>query len=150
MLAQRAFDATDFFQIWFEPHLREAVRRSPEYHEATDSELPVSESAGVQVKSIIGGKSPIQLVVDARIEHLTVAPNAAYEFGEDASRTQAMVVVNGEFELHDGTDSRLVKPREFLVCDGRLHGAQLKAGTAGGEVVIVDVPTEVSYPLLSK
>ena len=147
---ERTFDATEFFQIWFEPKLREALTRPPEYHEASDSELPVTESAGVRVKSIIGGKSPIKLVVDARIEHLSLDPDVKHGIGRNKARTQAIVVVNGHFQIQNGGHSRLVKARDFLVVDGQLDDAQLKAGSTGGEVVVVDVPTEVSYPLLAK
>ncbi len=144
------FDATEFFQIWFEPNLREALTRPAEYHEASESELPVTETDGVRVKSIIGGKPSIKLVVDARIEHLSMAPDATHGNGQDNARTQAIVVVNGDFEVQNGGDSRLVKARDFLIVEGQLDAAQLKAGPTGGEVAVVDVPTEVSYSLLAR
>ena len=148
---ERTFeDSTEFFQIWFEPNLREAISRPPEYHEATDLELPASESEGVRIKSIIGGKSAIRLVTDARMEYWTFAANATYEIGEDKARTQSIVVVNGDFVVQDGAESRLVQARDFLVVTGKLDNVWLTAGENGGEAVLVDVPTEVSYPLLEK
>lgn len=148
---ERTFaDATDFFQIWFEPNLTEALTRPPEYHEASDAELPVTESEGVRIKSIIGGKSPIKLVVDAQMEHLALEPNATYEIGLSKDRTQSIVVVSGDFEILNSAGSRLVQVRDFLVAESRLDGVQLRAGSTGGEFVVVDVPIEVSYPLLAK
>ena len=148
---ERTFaDTTDFFQIWFEPNLTEALTRPPEYFEASDAELPVTESEGVRIKSIIGGKSPIKLVVDAQMEHLMLEPHATYEIGKSQNRTQSIVVVSGDFEIQSGAESRLVQARDFLVAEGSLDDVQLKAGSTGGEFVVVDVPIEVSYPLLAK
>ncbi len=148
---ERTFqDATEFFQIWFEPNLREAVRRPPEYRQATDAELPATESGGVRVKTIIGGKSPINLVTDARLEYWTFAANATLALREDPARTQAMVVVNGDFALQHGAERHLVQARDFVVLTGGLNHPRLEAGKTGGEVMVVDVPTVVSYPLLEK
>jgi len=39
---EQTFESTEFFQIWFEPDLREAITQPPTYNEASDSELPVN------------------------------------------------------------------------------------------------------------
>ena len=138
------------FQILFEPSLSEAVTRAPKYYEAADGELPVSESEGIRIKSIIGGQSPIKLVADARMEHWSFAANATYGLGEDPARTQAIVAVEGDFAIQNGAERRLVQARDFLVVTGKLDNVWLTAGENGGEAVLVDVPTEVCYPLLEK
>ena len=146
---EQTFDTTDFFQIWFEPDLREALKRPPTYYEASDAELPVSEKDGVHTKSILGGAAPMSLVADAQVEHLTLAPNAELEFGKDGTRTQAIVVIDGAMQIHGSDGQREVQPRDFLVVEGA-SDAQLKAGSTAGEALIVDVPTKVTYPLLNK
>ena len=147
---ERTFGPTDFFQIWFEPDLREAVRRAPAYYDARDADLPVTDVRGVRVKSVVGGNSPIELVVDAQIQHLSIDSGLAYRVGTNGARTQAVVVIKGDLELQHGASSQLIQRRDFLVVEGRLDDTFLKARATGGEVVIVDVPTSVSHPLLSK
>ena len=110
----------------------------------------IRESDGVRVKSIIGGESPIKLVADARMEHWLLAANASFGLGDNQDRTQAIVAVEGDFTIQDGTDPRHVQARDFLVVTGKLDNALLTAGEHGGELMVVDVPTKVSYPLLKK
>ena len=57
-------DRTDFFQIWFEPNLKEALSRKPTYHEYADAEFPRENRDGVEIKSIIGNGGPIDLVAE--------------------------------------------------------------------------------------
>ena len=84
------------------------------------------------------------------MEYWTFAANATYEIGEDKARTQSIVVVNGDFAVQDGAESRLVHARDFLVVTGGLGNVRLVAAETGGEAMVVDVPTVVSYPLLHK
>ena len=146
---EQTFETTEFFQIWFEPNLREAMTQNPTYSEASDSELPATQSDGVHTKSIIGGASPIQLVADVRVEHLSLNSHATHALKTAAGRAQAIVFVTGDFEVHTQVDKHNVSARDFVVVEG-IADAKLKAGSMGGEVVVVNVPTAVSYPLLSK
>ena len=145
---EQTFEATEFFQIWFEPDLREAMKQPPTYSEASDAELPVTLEGDVRTKTIIGGASPIRLVSDVRVEHVTLGANATYSFDATAERTHAVVVVDGDFEVYTQANRHFAQRRDFLVIDGNAE-AQLTSPT-GGEVVIVNAPTSVSYPLLTK
>ena len=122
------------------------MTQPPTYREANDSELPATQSDGVHTKSIIGGESPIHLVADVQVQHLTLEANASYTFGTTTERTDAIVVVSGELEVHDQANKQIVHARDFLVVEGTAN-SQLKASATGGEVVVVNVPTNVSYPL---
>ena len=146
---EQTFDETEFFQIWFEPDLREALNRVPTYREASDTELPVKVINDVRIKSIIGGDSPIHLVTDVHVAHLTLEANATHTFDNTTDRTNAVVVIDGEFEIQTHSDELTVRDRDFLLIP---EGAdtQLHAKSTGGEVVVVNVPTSVSYPLLDK
>ena len=148
---ERVSDAAELFQIWFEPNLREALARPPEYHEATDAQLPEVESAGVRVKSILGGQSPLSLVADAQMDQLTFEPNTSYAIGGQAGKTQAMVVVEGDFQVKVADESKAAQARDFVVVKAGPSGVTIKAGTtSGGKIVVVSVPSDVPYALLKE
>ncbi len=109
----------------------------------------MTESNDVPIKSIIGGSSPIQLVADVRLEHLTMGPHATHELSVFADRADAVVVVAGEFEVQSSSSKRTIQMGDFLVVEGNAN-VQLNAGSTGGEVVIVNAPTAVPYPVLAK
>lgn len=146
---EQTFETTEFFQIWFEPDLREAMHQPPTYSEASDPELPVTQIGDVRTKSIIGGTSPIQLVTDVRVDHITMGANATYTFDATADRSHALVVVDGKFEVFARANKHSTQARDFLVIDGDAE-ARLQASSTGGDVVVVNVPTSVPYPLLTK
>ncbi len=141
---------TEFFQIWFEPDLEKALTRPPTYQEYTHEELPVGEVEGVRVKSVIGGQSPVQLVVDAQMEHWILAPHAVHEFGVKKGRRRALVATKGAFAIHSGDERTGIQSRDFVVITSGENNLRLIAEDAGAEAAVIDVPAEVSYPLLQK
>ncbi|MFP3490999.1 pirin, partial [Staphylococcus sp. SIMBA_130] len=53
------------FQIWFEPHLREALRRKPTYQQFEHEEFQTIVKDGVKIKEILGDDSPVSFETDA-------------------------------------------------------------------------------------
>ncbi len=147
-------DDTEFFQIWFEPDLREAVTRSPVYQSVRDEEFPVVEEAGVRIKRIIGKSAPVALVSDALMEDVLLEPGTDYSRGLSAGRTLAFVVVKGRGTvLLTGDERELpVEMRDFAVA--RAHSdssVRLRAhDTAACRVVAIEVPSQVDYTLIGK
>lgn len=48
-------DHNEFFQIWFEPNLKETIRRTPTYAEFRREDFPAEVRDGVTLKHVIGG-----------------------------------------------------------------------------------------------
>lgn len=48
-------DRTEFFQVWFEPDMRAALRQRPRYHDFEDHQIPrATLESGVEIKRIVG------------------------------------------------------------------------------------------------
>jgi len=48
-------DRTEFFQVWFEPDMRAALRQRPRYHDFEDLQIPrATLESGVEIKRIVG------------------------------------------------------------------------------------------------
>ena len=151
---EQTCDDTEFFQIWFEPYLREAITRSPVYQSVRDEEFPVEEEDGVRVKRIIGESAPVALVSDAVMEDVFLAPGTDYSRGLSAGRTLAFVVVKGRGTVRVTGDERElpVEMRDFAVA--RAHSdstVRLRAhDTAACRVVAIEVPSQLGYTLIGK
>ncbi len=148
---ERTFDVpTDFFQIWFEPHLGEAVKRPPVYFECTEDQFPAHDAGGVQVRAILGGPAPAQLVADVRMERWDLEPDAKHTVAPATGRSSALVVMHGRCRLPTGHDETSLSPRDFVVVEGNGDGIPLTSDSEGAAVMTVNVPTTVDYPLLAR
>ena len=145
---------TAFFQIWFEPHLQEALRRPPTYAEHHHADFPVHQADGVAVKTVIGEGAPVELVAEVAMEDVTVTPGAAYRRRLAAGRSLAVVAVsgNGFWQRDDSGTPLPIAAQDFTV----IHAGADEIVTAiAGEgeplrLTVIEVPTEVDYPLYRK
>lgn len=143
-------DRTEFFQIWFEPFLREAVTREPTYREVRDEDFPRSKGDnGVVEKTIIGEDGPIDLVADVRMVDVTVPANASHEFVLGGNRFLAAMTVEGSGAWQtDGAPAEITR-QDFSIVDAS-DVISVKAGEAGLRLVAVDGPRQVNYALYGR
>ncbi|WP_019421238.1 pirin family protein [Paenibacillus sp. OSY-SE] len=143
----------ELFQIWFEPNIRDALRRDPQYAAYEDHKLPKQEQEGMTVKTVIGGSSPIHIVADAGMWDVSLAPGASYVHSLRPNRTLAVLAVRGGGKCSaDDAGAQSFEEKDFLVLrseeDGQVHFAA--QGANGLQIVLIEVPTEVDYPLYPK
>lgn len=145
---------TAFFQIWFEPYLRDALGRAPTYAEYHDRDFPVREEDGVTLKTIIGEGAPIRLVAEVAMQDVTVAPGATYRRRLTRGRSLAAVAISGTGAWHvDDVETPLpVAKQDFTVVHAGTD-AGLSVTADEGEplrLALIEAPTEVDYPLYPK
>jgi redox-sensitive bicupin YhaK (pirin superfamily) len=144
-------DRTEFFQIWFEPNLREAVLRPPTYREFANEDFPVAEKDGVRIKSVLGDGAPITLVAEAAMQDVVIQPGHRYQRELGAGRTLALMVIDGNGVLIDEANQgkHYLEPRYFSVVHARERGTvSLQAeGDQALRAAIIEVPATVDYPL---
>ncbi len=144
-------DRTEFFQIWFEPDLKQAVQRPATYREIDDAAFPVSERDGVRVKSVLGAGSPVELVTEAAMQDVTVAANREHAHPLQAGKTLAAVVIEGDGTLLDAESGGKthIRRKDFAVVHAQAAGTvTFKAGSQGAlRLALVEVPARVKYPL---
>ena len=71
-------EKTEFFQIWFEPHLQKAVRRDATYGEYQQGDFPVANKDGVEIKKVIGEGAPVSLVAEVEMDDITLQPGVTH------------------------------------------------------------------------
>jgi len=99
-------DQTEFFQIWFQPDLKQAVNRPPAYHEVKDEEFSVEQLDGFSIKTILGEGSPVQLVTEATMQDVRLQPERFYIKSILPGKTLAIVAIsgNGIIQSPDNTE----------------------------------------------
>lgn len=147
---------TEMFQIWFEPHLSQAVKRPPTYNQYDHADFPVKDMDGVQVKQIIGSDAPIQLVTDSQMSDITIPAGKSLALNLPAGYAHAVVVVEGHGSVAEGandeTPATSAQTGDFVVVTAGSDSTVVyqAAGAEALRVVWIQVPTEVDYPLYRK
>ncbi|MFM1651080.1 pirin family protein [Brevibacillus sp. B_LB10_24] len=143
----------ELFQIWFEPPVREALRRDPAYGQYEHEEFPVVEKDGVLVKTVIGEGAPLQLVADARMWDIRLAPGAVYERTIEKNRTVSGLAIRGSGTCSWETGRTVdFQQTDYIVIQADASESLAIKATADEPLwlTIVEVPTEVDYPLYPK
>ncbi|WP_028547324.1 pirin family protein [Paenibacillus sp. UNC451MF] len=143
------------FQIWFEPHIREALTRTPTYNQYDHEHFPIAVSEGVTVKTVIGEASPVQLVADVRMWDIELAAGAEYSRSLSAGRTLAALAIRGEGNWAETLGEEATAPTNFNHRDFSVLEAdseqEVKLNSAQGlRMLLIEVPTTVDYPLYQK
>ncbi|MCA9099644.1 MAG: pirin family protein [Planctomycetales bacterium] len=154
---ERVFgDGSEFFQIWFEPHLAKAVTRAPTYREIAADEFPVAVRDGVRLKSVLGPGAPAQLVADAQATDVTIEPGRQHGVTLMAGRSIAAVVIdgNGGVDVADpvaSEEQESVATRDFVVVRAERETVVTFSADASRQLrlFVVEVPSRVDYPLYS-
>ena len=88
-------EPSEGFQIWFEPHLSEAIKRTPTYSKYVHEDFPITSENGVMIKTILGEHSPINLVTDAKMYDVELGNGATYNYALSPNRTLAGLAIRG-------------------------------------------------------
>jgi len=144
-------DHNEFFQIWFEPNLKETVHHTPTYAEFRHEDFPVEVRDGVTLKHVIGNGAPVSLVAEAAMQDILIPSGHGYRRELSTNRTLATVVINGEGTLSDetGSETHKLAPRYFAVVHAGKNGSLvIQAGGAMPlRIAMIEVPAEVDYAL---
>ena len=144
-------ERTEFFQIWFEPDLREALRREPTYRDFVDEDFPVSETEGLRIKKIIGEDAPISIVADARMDDVTIQAGKAYQRRLGSERSLAAVSVKGDGKWLDDQNGleTAFQETDFSVIEATDDTTiSVQAGTGRKlRLVMIEIPKRVDYPV---
>lgn len=144
-------DHNEFFQIWFEPNLKETVRRTPTYAEFRHEDFPTEVHDGVTPKHVIGNGAPVSIQAEAAMQDILIPLGRQYRRELSTNRTLAMVVINGEGTLSDEASSEQhdLKPKYFAVVHTGTNGSiAIHAEQAGPlRLAVIEVPATVDYAL---
>ncbi len=146
-------DRTEFFQIWFEPNLKETIKQPPTYREFTHEDFPIQTLEGVTLKSIMGEDGPVSIKAEAIMNDIIISPGHSFTWKLKKDYSLAMVVIDGKGMLFDESNGNknYLKRKDFALAhaeqDSRIS-LQAK-GDGDFRLTIIQVPAKVDYPTLS-
>ncbi|MDP4099453.1 pirin family protein [Paenibacillus sp. P96] len=147
---------TEFFQIWFEPYLAEAMLRKPTYHQYEHEDFSIeSHEAGYSVKTVIGSGSPINLVADAEMWDVEISGGARYGHTVPGGYTLTALAIRGAGVWGEADVSKRQSPfrhKDFIVgyADSDTSVEITNPHDDILRLILIKVPTNVSYPLQPK
>lgn len=152
--AEELQKGSELFQIWFEPHLSQAMKQTPTYHQYDHLEFPLRESNGVQVKTVIGEDAPVSLKTHARMYDAELSAGQTLSYEVQAGQALAAVVAKGKgwARLTGESQAKALQKGDFVVVTAEDASKSIfEADEAAGlRVVWIEVPLEVDYPLYRK
>jgi redox-sensitive bicupin YhaK (pirin superfamily) len=146
----------ELFQIWFEPELTQAIKREPTYRQYEHEDFPLeSYDTGYTVKTVIGSGAPIELVTDVRMWDVEVNSDSTYLQKVAAGYTLTALAIRGQGTWAESGTSKY--PVDFHHKDFIIGAAAVdtefeisSSSESKMRLILIEVPTTVSYPLYHK
>ncbi|RCW41756.1 pirin family protein [Paenibacillus prosopidis] len=150
--AEALKEPSEAFQIWFEPHLSQAVKRTPAYSQYDSYDFSLTDVDGVTIKTILGNDSPMKIVTDAGIWDILIPDGNVYTHSLSPNRTLAGLAIRGDGSYSAAADQVVsFKHKDFVIVQSSEGGEiTIRAEGQGLRIVLIEVPTEVDYPLYRK
>lgn len=150
--AEALKEPSEVFQIWFEPHLSQAIKRTPTYSQYNSEDFSVLEKESVTIKTILGNGSPMKIVTDAGMWDISIPNGTVYTHSFAPNRTLAGLAIKGDgsFTL-DTNQTNHFRHKDFVIVQSGQGGkVTIQALDKDLRIFLIEVPTEVEYPLYRK
>ncbi|MFD0712786.1 pirin family protein [Paenibacillus sp. GCM10027626] len=144
------------FQIWFEPYIQEALQRQPTYSQYEHDEFPILKGDGFVSKTVLGPVSPISLVADAQMWDVQIEPGKSFQHAAKSGYTLTALAIRGSGNIRPASDNagtaHSLQHKDFMTwrADSELEAVFTAADDEALRLIIIEVPTQVSYPLFPK
>lgn len=143
------------FQIWFEPNISEALKRTPTYRQFEHEAFPVVHEEGFTQKTVIGQGSPVELVADVRMWDVELKPGHTMQHVVPAGRTLTALAIRGagEWTVQESPGKKTAFARnDFMLLNAHTSaGAVLQSASDEPlRMIWIEVPSSVDYPLYPK
>ncbi|MFS0722549.1 pirin family protein [Paenibacillus sp. 1P07SE] len=150
--AEAIKEPSELFQIWLEPNLIEAVKRTPSYSQYDSSDFSSDHRHGSLIKNVLGNGSPMKIETDAQMWDITIEDGATYSHRLSPNRALAGLAIrgNGSLEIVDES-TYAFQHKDFFIVQAEA-GGELEIRAEEGEVrlFLIEVPLEVEYALYRK
>ncbi|MCU7713155.1 pirin family protein [Priestia sp. JV24] len=140
----------EMFQIWLEPYLNDAIKRTPNYSKYKNEEFPVIQGEGVTIKTILGTDSPINLITDAFMYDIEISNSSSYQLTLTPNRTIAGLAIRGDGGKIVQQELSFDKKDFIIIQSEKTETITIKPKGDSLRIVFIEIPTQVEYPLYPK
>lgn len=149
---QEGFIGPDFdgFQIWFEPYLNEAIFREPSYSQYNHQDFSISRNNDSLVKKVIGEGSPVQLVADVQMWDIEIQSKGTYSHSHNLNKTLTILAFKGQGNIATNDQFVSFNEKDFTVVNSTEEGSVTIEANNDLRLILIEVPTNVDYPVYPK
>ncbi|WHZ57246.1 pirin family protein [Metabacillus hrfriensis] len=148
--AESLLEPSEAFQIWFEPYLNEAKKRTPTYSKYGHEDFPLTSENGVMVKTILGEQSPINLVTDAKMYDVEIGNGVTYKYALSPNRTLAALSIRGNGGVINELEVSFENKDFIIIQSENVESFTIQPKGEELRMLLIEIPTEVDYPLYKK
>lgn len=148
--AESLLEPSEGFQIWFEPHLSKAIKRTPTYSKYVHEDFPITSENGVMTKTILGEHSPINLVTDAKMYDVELGNGATYNYALSPNRTLAGLAIRGNGGVIDELEVSFDNKDFIIIQSEKVESFTIQPKGEELRMLLIEIPVEVDYPLYRK
>jgi redox-sensitive bicupin YhaK (pirin superfamily) len=148
--AESILEPYEGFQIWFEPHLSQAIKRTPTYSKYVHEDFPITSKNGVIDKTILGEHSPINLVTNAKMYDVEIGIGATYSYTLSPNRTLAVLAIRGNGGVIDELENSFDNKDFIIIQSEKVETVTIQPKGDELRMLLIEIPTEIDYPLYRK
>lgn len=148
--AESILEPYEGFQIWFEPHLSKAIKRTPTYSKYVHEDFPITSENGVMVKPILGEHSPINIVTDAKMYDVEIGNGVTYKYALSPNRTLAGLAIRGNGGVINEMEVSFENKDFIIIQSEKVETFTIQPKGEELRMLLIEIPTEVDYPLYRK
>lgn len=143
-------ERTDFFQVWFEPNLSEAITRPPVYQDGEDKDIPVEQlDEMTSLKRLIGPNAPVQLEAPVKWVELSMDHGGQHTLELEDNSLAAMVVLSGSAKATVASHTETLEHQDFaLIKTSSANTLTLAADNDATRIALITSPIDPGYPLM--
>ena len=107
---------------------------------------------GVTIKTILGNDSPMKIVTDAGMWDIRIPNGKVYTHSLSQNRALASLAIRGDgaFSVDANDPTRFAHKDFVIVQSGQGGEVAIQALDTDLRIFLIEVPTEVDYPLFKK
>lgn len=157
-------NGAEFFQIWYEPNIRETLQKSAVYADFEAANIPTTTdpATGIEHRLFLGSvqnttakQAAFALDTDGSLEAYTIPAGQTLELKLKEGRALAAVTIRGIAEWRSVATEigKAAVRKEFTVVEAKASSGSVYLHAAGSEaleIMVVEVPLSVGYKLYQK
>lgn len=143
-------DRTEFFQVWFEPDMRAALRQRPRYHDFEDHQIPrATLESGVEIKRIVGPGGALQIQAPAVWDEISIPEGAEYAIPIEAGEVVAFMITEGAAVVEANGQRQPSGKRHFATVQSADPGELTLIPEGSVKLTAIRVPLDPGYSLIN-
>lgn len=97
--SEKALEGSRFFQIWFDPNLRESIKKDATYNDHKANEFPSSNIKGISTVTYLGKGSPIVMDTPNLNIYESMADEGFHRIYLEDSKVLSLYLIEGDMKI---------------------------------------------------